>query len=193
MWAAAMFGRCFKIQSGKIDSAWAIENRPRSNVPSACNPRPIEPANSPMSIGVIPVPMQMPNRSGSIRSGLMPESSTARAAAPTANPTARLISFALLRCSPRKGSTSKFFTSPAILTAWPEVSKLSIGPTPERPSTIASLKDFRPTPFGETTPIPVMTTRRISSSPAYAASLATLAANPARYVVPSHIRPPNSL
>ena len=52
-----------------------------------------ESTSSPTSIGVIPVPMHTPNRPGSSCSVSRPESSTAMAAAPTANRTARLISF----------------------------------------------------------------------------------------------------
>ena len=122
----------------------------------------IGPASSATSTGVIPVPMQTPKRSGSIRPGLQPRVRPSPGpAAPTANPTARLISLALFLCSPRKGITSKFFTSPATLIDCPEVSMLSMSPTPDRPSTMASLKSRRPTPLGATTPIPVTTTRCI--------------------------------
>ena len=84
------------------------------------SPCAIGPTSSPTSIGVIPVPMQTPNRDGSSSVGL--EARRPRPPAPPPPPrsrTARLISLAFFLCSPRKGMTSKFLTSPAILIAWP--------------------------------------------------------------------------
>ena len=78
MCAAAMFGRCCNSQSGKIDSARAIENSPRSKLPSGRIARVIGPTSSPTSTGVIPVPMQTPNRDGSSLEVSRPASSTAR-------------------------------------------------------------------------------------------------------------------
>ena len=92
-----MFGRCLSSQSGKIDSAWADAYRPRSKTPSSPILSDIGRANSRISIGVMPVPIQIPNRSGTSFEVSSPESSTARAAAPTANFTARLITFSLFR------------------------------------------------------------------------------------------------
>src|SRR5262249_43300914 len=100
-----------------------------------------------------------PNRLGSSLPVSRPASSTASAAAPTAKRTARLISLAFLRCSPRYGPTSKFLTSPAILIGRPVVSKLSMELTPDLPSIIDSLNARRPIPLGATTPMPVITTR----------------------------------
>src|SRR5216683_6767922 len=56
-------------------------------------------------------------------------------------------------------SSSKSLTSPAIWTSIAEESKREIRRTPLRPSRLASANAGVPTPFGLTTPIPVITQR----------------------------------
>src|SRR6476620_6355039 len=116
--------------------------------------------------------MHTPTRVGSVHSGPMPLSRTAKPAAPTANLLDRLMILADLRCSDgRKGVTSKSLTSPAIWTGKFEASKLRIGPTPLAPSRQADQKASLPTPFGATTPTPVTTTLRMAlGSPVGAAT-----------------------
>src|SRR5437762_2305202 len=62
------------------------------------------------------------------------------------------------------GVTSKSLTSAAILTGCLVASNVRMGPTPLLPLRHADQKSYLPTPFGATTPMPLMTTLRI---PAY--------------------------
>src|ERR1019366_5147175 len=61
-----------------------------------------------------------------------------------------------------QSSGLKSFTSPAIRTGNPEVSKRVIRPIPDRPAIRASQFLSTPTPSGVTSPTPVTTTRRSS-------------------------------
>src|SRR6266705_786959 len=87
-----------------------------------------------------------------------PASRHASLAAASAKWTARSVRFASLGVI--HGSVSKSWISPAIRTEKPAVSKLRIGPTPDRPAVSASQNGPTPTPTGVTGPMPVITMRR---------------------------------
>ena len=110
-----------------------------------------------------PEPMITPKRrrssSGSLV-GSSPELARASVAAAIANgrtrETWRRSFFSI------QASSSKPVTSPAIWTFSSLGSKRVMRRTPLRPSRIACVNASRPTPFGLTTPIPLITTRRLS-------------------------------
>ena len=121
MWAAAMLGRCWSSQSGKIDSDRAWANRAMSKAPSVpmlCEDRRDELADIDRR-DPRPHARRQTGRGRACRCR-GPSPPRPCAAAPTANRTARLISFAFFLCSPRYGETSKFLTSPAILIGRPD-------------------------------------------------------------------------
>src|SRR5262245_9459012 len=106
--------------------------------------------------------MTTPIRVGLRCSRFSPESLTAIPEAATPKRAARPMILRPLRCwLGIHGLISWSGTSAAILTGWPEASKVRIGPTPLVPLTQADQKASLPMPLGLTTPRPVTTTLRI--------------------------------
>src|SRR5512142_948864 len=107
----------------------------------------------------MPAPTMHPIFSGSSFDMSRPESFTAISAAASAKWMKRSLRRASLRSMNFVGSKS--FTSPAIRVGNVEASKSVIGPTPLLPATSALQDSSTPMPTGETSPIPVTTTRRL--------------------------------
>ena len=107
----------------------------------------------------MPLPIMQPKRSGFATGAVMPASSIASRAAPTAscvNRSARRTSLGTLKNF--TGSNPR--TSPAILQSNAAVSNCVIGPMPLTPFVMLLQKVWMSFPTGVRTPIPVMTTRR---------------------------------
>jgi hypothetical protein len=80
-------------------------------------------------------------------------------------------------------SGAKPFTSPAMRAGNVLASKSVMGPMPERASSTDVQVSSVPIPFGVTRPMPVMTTRSMSTSPAFGAAASSAAE---RSLIPAH-------
>src|SRR3954471_9946580 len=121
---------------------------PRSRSVSACSRRPDTPP--------IAEPKTIPTRVGS--KPFRPAS--ARASRPAATPSSTFRSSLRASLADTTCAGSNPFTSPAIRTGSPSVSKVEIQPIPLSPASAARQLDGTSSPSGVTAPMPVTATRR---------------------------------
>ena len=107
----------------------------------------------------MPEPMETPIRSAFSSVTSKPES--LKASIPAAKPYWINVSIRLASLAEIKSSALKSLTSPAMVEEKADVSNLVILPTPDFPATRLVQAVLTPTPTGDTTPSPVITTRRL--------------------------------
>ncbi len=158
---ASMLGSCFNSQRGKRFWIPSAPNRTRSNWPSFPRDCLMAGPSSHGSVEIMLAPKTTPTRSGSGAEAPRPASEAASRAAATANCMSRIITlsdffFSMYLCG------SNPFTSAAILVGNPRVSKRVMRETPDLRAVRLVQNSSRLRPRGLITPIPVMTTLRLS-------------------------------
>ena len=162
-WHAGMLGSCWSSHRGGIVPSPSAPQRAGSNRPPSPRHAAAAAANAAGPAPMRPAPNVTPRRSGSSDPTWTPPSSAARCAAWTPSCTSRLIDLKCLRLcrrsragsNPRTSATNPQWSPPARANA----SCPHAGPTPPAPNRRPCQNASRPTPIGEETPTPVMTTR----------------------------------